>query len=186
MSRHPTVSHPSRAARARVGAIALVACAAIASTAPAARGDETTVKKGTAVTIESHLELKAAPAKVWAALTSMEGLCALTGYTVAGPMRQRSIAKIGETMLAQTWGETGRIYVTGFHPESELRVTWEPASGAYLCGQRITLAPTPNGGTALAVSERYTDDTPNADETAAKAREATAKGLEAFRAIAEK
>ncbi len=184
MKRLPTVSHPSTTAGAR--AIALVACAAILVGVAAARGDVKAVKKGAAVTIESHLDLKAAPAKVWATLTSMEGLCALTGYNVAGPLKQRSIAKLGETMPAQARAETGRFFVTGFLPEKELRVTWEPASGAYLCGQRITLSATPSGGTALDYSERYTDDQPNVDETAAKAREHAAKGIEAFRALVEK
>jgi hypothetical protein len=179
-----TTSHAATFANAR--AIGLVACVAVLLAAPSARGDVKAVTKETAVKIEGHIDLAAPPTKVWDTLTSVEGLCTLTGYTVAGPLKQRSIMKLGETLPAQARGETGRLFVTGFIPGQEIRVTWEPVGAGYLCAQRVVLAATPSGGTSLDFTQRYTDSKPNVDETAVKAREAVAKGLEAFSAVVGK
>ena len=184
MTRNPTASRSQTPIHAR--AIAVLAAVALFGVAPSARGDVKPVKKGTAVMIEGHLDLKGAPAKVWKTLTSMEGFCALTGYKVAGPLRARSLAKLGDSMPAQVGIDTGRFVVTAFLPGGELRVAWEPANGAYICTQRIVLAPTASGGTSLDYKERYTDDQPGVDETAAKVHDEAAKAIEAFRALAEK
>jgi uncharacterized protein YndB with AHSA1/START domain len=141
-----------------------------------------TVKKGTLVTIPATLELKAPPSKVWAAITSLEGFTALTGFKASGGSTFR---KIGDSAAAQSWEDKGRLVVTELVPEKELRVSFEPAQGHYLCQKRIVLSPSA-GGTRLEYWDRYTDDQPNAEETAKQVVAETEKTIAAFKTLVEK
>jgi hypothetical protein len=143
------------------------------------------VKKGALITIAAHLDLKAAPAKVWAAAASAEGFCTLTGFKPDAPDKARSFAKLGDSIGASIWSDTGRLVVTAVVPGKELRVTWEPANASYLCAKRIVIAAAATG-TSFDYWDRYTDDQPNADETAKRVRDESAKALEAFRISVEK
>lgn len=139
-------------------------------------------KKGMLVSIPATLELKAPPAKVWAAVTSMEGFAALTGFKTTGGA---SFGKLGDSVAAQAWEDKGRLVVTEFVPQKELRVTFEPARGHYLCQKRIVLTPSAVG-TRLEYWDRYTDDLPNADATARQVVAETEKMVAAFQKMVEK
>lgn len=143
------------------------------------------VKKGALITIAAHLDLKAAPAKVWAAAASAEGFYTLTGFKPDAADKARTFAELGDSIGASIWTDTGRLVVTGLVAGKELRVAWEPANASYLCSKRIVLAAA-GTGTSFDYWDRYTDDQPNADETAKKVRDESAKALEAFRLLVEK
>jgi hypothetical protein len=64
-------------------------------------------------------------------------------------------------------------------------VTWEPETGGYLCGKRIVLTAA-GKGTKVEYWDRYTDDQPNVDETAAQVVKETEAGVTKFKAMAEK
>lgn len=157
--------------------LAFAAAAAAASAAPIA------VKKTALITIPAAIIVNAPAAKVWAAVTSLDGFGALTGFQATGG--PKSFSKIGDTVPAKVWTDSGRLVVTEFVPEKELRVAWEPGNGSYLCSKRVVLTPF-SGGTRVEYSDRYTDDQPNADETATQVALETEKHLAAFKALAEK
>ena len=140
-------------------------------------------KKTSLITIPQTIEVKASPAAVWTALTSWEGFGALTGFQPTGP--EKSFSKVGDSVAAQVWDDRGTLVVTGLVREKELRVTWEPGNASYLCAKRIVLKPSA-GGTTLEYWDRYTDDQPNADETARKVVADTAQHVAAFRKLVEK
>ena len=128
------------------------------------------------------MELKAPPSRVWQVVTSLDGFGALTGFKATGGAG--SLKRIGDAVPAQVWEDRGRLVVTGIVEGRELRVAWEPDKGHYLCQKRIVLTPSA-GGTTLDYLDRYTDDQPNADETAKQAAAETDKGIEAFRKLVE-
>ena len=157
--------------------LAFAAAAAAASAAPIP------VKKTALITIPAAIIVNAPAAKVWAAVTSLDGFGALTGFQATGG--PKSFSKIGDAVPAKVWTDSGRLVVTELVPEKELRVAWEPGNGSYLCSKRVVLTPF-SGGTRVEYSDRYTDDQPNADETAAQVALETEKHLVAFKALAEK
>lgn len=141
-----------------------------------------TVKKGTLVTIPATIELKVPPSKVWSVITSLDGFAALTGFKTTGAATFR---KIGDSAPATAWEDKGRLIVTELVAEKELRVSFEPAQGHYLCQKRILLTPSA-GGTRLEYWDRYTDDQPNAEQTARQVAAETEKSIDAFRRMVEK
>ncbi len=171
-----------------VGAAAtalLAALAVAAAPAPAARAEVLPVKKSALVAIPSRLDVKAPPARVWAALTSVKGFCALTGFTPDAASKGRAFARLGDHAKAGIWSDRGTLVVTGWAPMKKLRVAWEPENASYICEKRILIAKTA-AGTSLEILDRYSDDQPTVDETARKSAEETGRALEAFRVLVEK
>ena len=140
-------------------------------------------KKTSLITIPQAIEVKASPAAVWASLTTWEGFGALTGFKPTGP--EKKFSKVGDSTAAKVWDDRGTLVVTGLVPEKELRISWEPENASYLCAKRIVLKPSA-GGTTIQYWDRYTDDQPNADETARKVVADTAQHVAAFRKMVEK
>ncbi len=171
-----------------VGAAAAALLAVVATSAapaPAARADVLPVRKSALVVIPSRLEVKAPPARVWAALTSVKGFCALTGFTPDAASKGHAFARLGDHARAGIWSDRGTLVVTGWVPMKELRVAWEPENASYVCEKRILLAKTA-AGTSLDILDRYSDDQPKVDETAKKSAEETGRALEAFRVLVER
>ena len=171
-----------------VGAAAaalLAAVTAAAASAPAARAEVLPVKKSALVAIPSRLEVKAPPARVWAAVCTMKGFCALAGFTPDAASKGRVFARLGDHAGAGIWSDRGSLVVTGWVPMKELRVAWEPENASYVCAKRIVLTKTA-AGTSLDMLDRYSDDQPTVDETAKKAADETGRALGAFRALVEK
>lgn len=140
-------------------------------------------QKGALITIPQTIELKAAPADVWKVVTTGEGFGALTGFKPTGG--PKSFSKVGDSVTAQVWDDTGTLVVTVLVPQKELRVAWEPDNASYLCAKRILVKPSA-AGTTLEYWDRYTDDQPNADQTAKKVVADTAQHVAAFRKMVER
>lgn len=158
--------------------ISIVLFSTLAASLPAADFQKTSL-----ITIPRTIELTAKPAEVWATLTTWEGFGTLTGFKPTGPGKK--ISRVGDSTAATVWDDRGMLVVTGFVPEKELRVSWDPENASYLCAKRIVLKPSA-GGTTLEYRDRYTDDQPNADETARKVAADTAQHVAAFRKMVEK
>lgn len=156
-------------------ALAFVACLATVSAAD--------YRKTSLITIPQTLELKAPPSAVWSALTTWQGFGTLTGFQPTG--KQKGFTKVGDSVTAKVWDDTGTLVVTGFVPEKELRVAWEPANASYLCAKRIVLKPSA-GRTTLEYWDRYTDDQPDADSTAKRVAADFPQHIAAFRKLVEK
>jgi len=140
------------------------------------------VRRAALVFIPSRMEIQAPPARVWSVVCSTRGFEALTGFATGPGAAKRVLSRLGDSMPASIWSDKGRLVVTGFAPQKELRVAWEPENASYLCSTRIVLTRSA-GGTTLEMWDRYSDDQPNVDETAKKVSDATARGEAAFRAL---
>lgn len=144
------------------------------------------VKKTVLITIPVQIDIGGtSPEQVWSLVTSYRGFGTLTGFKIEDP--QGAFTRLGATVKAQVWEDKGTLIVTGLDPGKELRVTWEPATGNYLCAKRIVVsgygAESGSSGARLEYWDRYTDDQPNADETANQVRDETGKALLAFTAL---
>lgn len=142
-------------------------------------------KKAALVVIPARFEIAAPPTRVWQVLTTAQGFSTLTGCDIFTADRARSFARVGDHMSARVWTDTGRLVVTHIAPGRELRVAWEPGNASYLCAKRIVMHPR-GKGTEVEYLDRYSDDQPNADATAAKVTAATKSQIAAFIALATK
>ena len=162
--------------------------AALCATWPvgAARADVST-RKTVCITLSDQIAIAGSPAKVWAGLGHVRGLCTLLGIecdatpgrmdragaTVRG--RERFGTSVDEGTLTTSFAQTGR----------DLRTTWDPANASYICHTRMEIVK--NGGsTVLRVTTRYTDDDiAHADATARSAGDAFSVYLTAFKTLVE-
>ncbi len=144
-------------------------------------------QKGTLVTVSGTFEIKAPPEKVWKTISSVAGFCALTGFKPDTGQNTLAFTKIGDHVSAQIWGDKGHLIATVVEQKKELRVTWDPSGGHYLCAKRIVLKPS-GQGTTVEYWDRYSDDQPAAkvDETLKQVTAETKTAIETFRTLAEK
>lgn len=171
--------------------LALVAAAATQSGTSSGRESNSqnttkpTITKGTLVKIHGQILIHATSANVWDKLTSTEGLGKVTGLK-ALPAGGK-VGKAGDAFPTTAWTDAGTVTCTFFGKETELRMTFEPASAGYLSQHRITLERGPTGGTMVTVLDRYTDDSAPAqvDATATTVANQLATQLEAFRVSVE-
>lgn len=142
-------------------------------------------KKGVLIEIPARFTVPAAPSRVWRVLTTTEGFATLTGFEIASADRARSFARTGDHVSARAWTDAGRLVVTHYAPNRELRVAWEPQNATYLCAKRIVLH-TSGAATDVEYLDRYTDDQPRPDATAARVAAETKEHIAAFVALASK
>jgi hypothetical protein len=142
-------------------------------------------KKAVLIAIPARFEVAAPPTRVWSVLTSAEGFSALTGFEIATAERSRTFARVGDHVNAKVWSDTGRLVVTHIAAGRELRVAWEPGNASYVCAKRIILHPK-GKISEIDYLDRYSDDQPNADATAARVAAATRQHIAAFIALASK
>lgn len=141
-------------------------------------------KRSSLVRLEAKIDLKAPAAKVWDAITSSKGFAAATGFKIADT--DKRLAKLGDAVPASVWSDKGNLVCTFGAEGKELRVSFEPDNGNYLCQKRITLE-AQGGGTRLMVLDRYSDDqTDTVDKTAKDVMAEMPKQLAAFQAMVEK
>jgi uncharacterized protein YndB with AHSA1/START domain len=165
------------------GSLWLVAAALVWS--PPARGEATWAKKGALVVVSGSTEVKAPKAKVWKALTSADGLAAIAGFKF-DTKPPKPLKEVGDHFSGQLSGDKGVFVATTVRPEEELRLTWAPAEGHYLCACRVLLKPSATG-TTVEYTDMYTDEKPaQVDENAKSTTKDMTSSLEKFKALAEK
>lgn len=150
---------------------------------PAAAGAQATSERGACVTVRSDLLVQAAPARVWDALISAKGFCALTGLTATAP--GLSLGSIGNTVPAARDGEAGMLVATRVTRNRELRVSFEPDSGGYLLHEWVTLVPEGKGCRLLLVERFTAEQAAEAQRAERQAVAARPRQLAAFKALAE-
>ena len=145
---------------------ALVACASLFGMALA---DVTQIP---VVKLHTQTEVAAAPAAVWAQLTTGKSMVTWCPYWKAEGNTKVNLTKVGDVLdYTDAWGNNGRSIVTYLAKDKELRVAHEPTDGSYLCQAKIVLEPA-GKGTKIHYWEMYTD------ESEPKDRDATAKKTE--------
>ena len=165
-------------------AVSLLLLLAAAAPAVVLQKGAAEYKRSCLVRLEAKLELEAAPAKVWDALTRSKGFAAATGFQIADS--DHRLAKTGDALPASVWSDKGNLVCTFAADAKELRVAFEPDNGSYLCQKRITLEPS-GAGTRLVLLDRYTDEqTETVDKTAKEVMAGIPKQLAAFQALVDK
>lgn len=99
------------------------------------------------------ITIQAKAETVFAILTNCEKHCALTGSKHTGG--SATMAKVGSTSTVEVDGDKGTEVVTCFKPGKELRLSFEPDNGTYLCGEKWTLTPS-GAGTTVQYNETFT------------------------------
>jgi uncharacterized protein YndB with AHSA1/START domain len=164
--------------------MSFVVVAAALVWSPLARGDATWAKKGTLVVVSGSTEVKAPKAKVWKALTSADGFAAIAGFK--GDAKAKPLKDVGDHFSGQVGSDKGIFVVTTARPDEELRMTWAPAEGHYLCACRVLLKPSATG-TTVEYTDMYTDEKPaQVDENAKSTAKDVTTFLDKFKALAEK
>lgn len=129
-----------------------------------------------------EIVINAAPAAVWATLTDVQKLSAAMGYEYKGAAKK--MEKLGDHVSLKVFGDTGNFIVVHLKPGSELRYTWEPDNGTYLCQERWQLLPA-GKGTKLVFEDRYTESGPQSAEDLAAQVKAYNEGLQKLKAACE-
>ncbi|HET7153218.1 MAG TPA: SRPBCC family protein [Candidatus Kapabacteria bacterium] len=100
-----------------------------------------------------EITVNAKPDAVLAILTNCTKHCTLIGAKHTGG--SGSMAKVGSVSSIEVDGDKGSEVVTYFKPGKELRISFEPDNGTYLCGEKWIL--TPSGkGTTVHYDETFT------------------------------
>jgi hypothetical protein len=149
---------------------------------PPVLGEAPRVTKGAQVDVSVDLTLNVSPSRVWQELTRASGFGKLTGFQPEKP--DATLARVGDAVRASVWQDKGLLVVTGSDPQKELRVTWEPDNGSYLCQKRIRLEAA-GDATKVLYQDRYTDTQPAAavDQTSRQVVQDTEAGIRAFSAL---
>jgi hypothetical protein len=176
----------ARSRRALAGAAA--SCASLlvvpALGAALAQAADPAYKKTALVRFDSTLELAKPAADVWQKLCSAEGFCALGGFKTKA--KAKRLEHVGDTVAASVWQDNGVLVCTMAVPGKELRVSWEPENGSYLCHKQVKLEATASGSTRLTFVDRYSDDKlDTVDATAKLVAAETTKALAAFKMLVE-
>jgi uncharacterized protein YndB with AHSA1/START domain len=154
---------------------------------PFALGQTVTVSKMALMTFTGTMEVKAAPAHVWAALT--DGPKAQSWYPGwAGATGVKSLAMLGASIgFKDEWGNPGKSIVLYALKDKELRLAHMPDDGSYVCQVKFKLEPK-GAGTMVTATEQYSDnlDVPLDRDTAATAKASMMKYLTALKTAAEK
>lgn len=140
------------------------------------------------VRLTDEVEISAAPAEVWAQMTSGASLIAWCPYWRSEANAKVKIEKVGDVLEYQDeWGNTGRTVITFIEKGKELRMAHEPADGSYVCHARLILKAA-GDKTTVSYVEQYTDESKPADAnaTAAKMGEQMKATLQALKKAVEK
>lgn len=148
-------------------------------------GDAAKIDRIALVRVDAALEVKAEPARVWAAISTAGGLAALGGFQAADPAKP--LSRVGDAAAGTASGDKGVAVCTHAAPEKELRVAFEPDAGHYVCHRTVRLERTA-AGTRVRVLERYSDDQPpeKADATARGVAAEMERALAAFAQLVER
>jgi len=133
------------------------------------------------VRVESSAEIKSAPAAAWKALQSAEGQ-ALLGFKpdVAG----QAISE-GKIVHGDCAGDKGNLVVTHVEKGKEMRVTFDPDHGGYICRTRIRLEPA-GSGVRLTFSDWYSEEKADQKEkNRAASQQGVDQGVQALKVMLE-
>jgi len=131
-----------------------------------------------------EVTIQAAPQAVFGMITNCEKHCALMGGKhISG---STTYSKVGSTSYTEIdGGDKGTEVVTYFKPSKEIRISFEPDNGTYLCGEKWVLTPSGNG-TKVHYDETYTMSGPMDANALNHCTEMMNKGLNDLKTWCEK
>ena len=117
------------------------------------------------VTISVNADIAADRAKVWKQIIRKDVLIKMIG--LEGATGSETMGEPGSTLCGRMGGEAGNLVVTHAMIDNEVRYSWEPDHGGYVC--HITLKLTPMGkGTKVTLTDAYSEEKPAMLEKNAK------------------
>jgi uncharacterized protein YndB with AHSA1/START domain len=134
-------------------AVALMAATAVSAQVGNSKLSGQSFKGATVVNASSE--------KVWAILTNPKHLPELLEYELLETARK--LDKLGSNLKLKALGDPGRMFLTYSKPLSELRFSWQPDNGTYLCQEEWTLKKS-GKGTKITYQTRYTESGPQSKE----------------------
>lgn len=126
---------------------------------------------------KGEIEVTASPEEVWTVLTDTRKIGEVLQYKYLGGAT--TFESLGDHARFKVWGDEGTLFLVYATPKEELRVSWIPDNGSYLCQERWTLT-TEGKWTKVTYESRYTESgAQSADELAkqVKASETMLKRL---------
>ena len=102
------------------------------------------------------VEVSKAPKAVWAMLTKAGFSAKAIGFV--HQTGSKSFAQVGDAARVKLtdWNESGTFVVTHVKPGKELRMSFDPENGSYLCRDRWELSPA-GKGTKITLTQTYTE-----------------------------
>ncbi len=146
------------------------------------------VSKMAMMTFTGSVEIKAAPAQVWAALTEIDKMKAWYPGWKNVATTAKPISAVGQALdYFDEWNNAGKTVVLHFAKNQELRFAHVPNDGSYVCQLKLKLE-AKGAATLVTVVDQYSDalDVPTDKDTALIAKNGMIKYLAALKAVAEK
>ncbi len=140
------------------------------------------------MTFTSSVEVKAAPAQVWAALTEIDKMKAWYPGWKNVVATAKPLTTAGHMLdYVDEWNNAGKTVVIYLAKNQELRLAHVPNDGSYVCQLKFKLE-LKGAATLVTVVEQYSDnlDVPTDKDTALIAKNGMMKYLAALKAVAEK
>ena len=147
-----------------------------------------TVAKMALMTFTGAIEIKAAPAQVWAALTEINKMKAWYPGWKNVAATAKPINSVGQMLdYVDEWNNAGKTVVIYLAQNQELRLAHTPNDGSYVCQLKFKLEPK-GAATLVTAVDQYSDglDVPTDKDTALIAKNGMMKYLAALKAVAEK
>lgn len=151
---------------------------------PYANAQEASNKKLGGQEFTGSVEVSKAPNAVWGKLTQARFLAKAIGSDYE--KGSKTFAKVGDAARVKLnySNDAGMYVVTHANPSKDLRMSFDPDNGSYICQFRLELSPV-GKGTKITVTETYTESGPQA---AAEIKKQTAQWrarMENIKAVVE-
>lgn len=110
---------------------------------------------------EAKIMVDAPQEEVWNLLTDVPRLAKIMTYQyLSGAARMENV---GDHARVKVWGDAGEFVTVFIKAKSEVRYSWEPDNGSYLCQERWALAAS-GKQTEISYLDRYTESGPQSPE----------------------
>jgi uncharacterized protein YndB with AHSA1/START domain len=167
-------------------AVTVAACLFAGAALAAFSADAETPVKAKAIagqTFSGEVTVQATASEVWSAITDVEELANLMGFVRLGGGAR--LAEVGDHASLRHGGDAGVLFVSYVKPDRELRLTWEPENGSYICRDLWILIPTEKG-TAVRYEVRYTESGKQSEDAIRQQEADYQRALTALKEILER
>ncbi len=113
----------------------------------------------------SSTTVKASPRDAFKKLMDCKTLCAVLDAKMQ--KCPAAIGKVGAAATMEIMGDKGTLLTTRVVPDKEIRLTWDPDNGTYICQVRFELASS-GTGTKISFSDRFTESSPMSKDDLSK------------------
>jgi hypothetical protein len=143
---------------------------------------QVTNKKLTGQNFVGEVTINATPQVIWAVLTDLPKFSSVMGIEYKGAAKK--LEKVGDNAPVKFGGDAGTWILVYAKPGSELRYSWEPDNGSYLCQERWILTPA-GKATKVSYEDRYTESGPQTAEAIAEQIKSYNQALAKLKALCE-